>query len=86
MFQKRGDADEDIESLGSEHLDRRIQIPTLHCWGQKDSTNAHNNVILANQCEPSTKTIYTHSFGHELPTSGPDVIEIVKLIRRTAST
>lgn len=70
------------ERRKEEITDGIITIPTLHVWGANDVTNPTQNALLDKQCFGRSKSKFLHQGGHEIPSSGKDVQEIARLIRR----
>lgn len=61
-----------------------ITIPTLHCWGAKDTNNPTQNAFLSEQCHSESRSVFVHQGGHEIPGSNRDgnLVNIVHKIRR----
>lgn len=67
--------------------DPLIDIPTAHVWGREDRVAAEAAGVAA-LCNSSTREIYVHNSGHEIPgvKDREAVKAVVKIIRRVIAT
>ncbi len=59
-----------------------ISVPVANIWGRNDVVWAEQSDELSKLCNPQTSAVFVHEGVHEVPGTGPQVTQIVHVIRR----
>lgn len=74
-----GELDEIPRVIYASALKQKIQVPTIHVWGQNDFPYLKNMAELSsNLCEPSTSRVIIHSGLHDMPKKSIEIRAVLR--------